>query len=159
MKKLTLLVFVGLLSLAVSTYPSSSPLWISQQSYTLDTVDHHWQAFTPVIYGGSGKYIIKYDNIPAHWDDYHGAAFPVTDNVLLIPKTANGRFQVRIEVYDLRYKTSITKYLILQFMTGHLRVFVRDSFDKYVNYDRYYKYEAKKDIVEYPSWAKIETLI
>ena len=43
-------------------------------------------------------------------------------------------------------------------MNGYLQVFVRDSYDKFANYDKFYKYE-KKDIVEYPSWDKVEYLI
>ena len=94
MNQKAIILLFAVVSLIFCSAPSS--LWISQQSYSLNKAGRKWQAFTPVVYGGSGKYLIKYSDIPPEWDDYSGAPFPVTDNALLIPQKVNGRFQVQV---------------------------------------------------------------
>ena len=137
----------------------SVELWISTYSYSLDDYNHKYNSFVPVIYGGSGKYVIKYEELPAHWDCYDYYSGKHTKNYLLIPKDEkNGRYQVKIHVYDVREKVGITKYLILQFMNGALMIFVRDSYDSYYDFGNYYDF-VKKDIIKFPSDKKIDRLI
>ena len=164
MNKLFLLAFVALFALAScgagwKVKEETPKLWISQYSYALDPFNEKYNAFRPVIYGGSGKYVIKYEDIPAGWDceDYYTGK--VGKNHLLIPKDEqNGRYQVKIHVYDVREKVGITKYLILQFMNGALMIFVRDSYDKHFDFKNYIDFD-RRDIILFPSWDKIDQLI
>ena len=130
-------------------------LWISQYSYSYKPVDNKWNAFIPVVYGGSGKYSFKYDELPVGWDTYDASWKKVDKNSLLIPKKVkDDRYQVLVEVYDLRDKEFIRKYLILDISDGHITLFVRDHKDKYFNFDKSYDYK-EKDIIQFPSWKKV----
>ena len=67
---------------------SSSNLWISTFSYTFEDFGKDWKVFEPVIYGGSGSYLIKYDDLPEDWDYYDGKYAKKYSNSLFIPKDA-----------------------------------------------------------------------
>lgn len=70
-----LLVVLALSTLCNSSGSPYSELWISTYQYSLKDVDSTWKAFEPVVYGGSGSYLIKYYELPVGWD-YYDDKFP-----------------------------------------------------------------------------------
>lgn len=153
------LLLAALVCLSTCSGVSNSELWISTFQYTYEDARGHWKVFEPHIYGGSGKFLIKYFDLAVGWD-YYDSSFPSQyANSLFIPKSAfSTRYQVGVRVYDLIFKTTLEKYLVLIPSENSIAVFVRDEYDPYVNFQNKFSFK-EKDIITFPSWSKINELI
>lgn len=154
---------LGLACLAVlasctGSYGKTSPdLWLSRD-YDRQVVSGGWYAFRPTCYGGSGDYEYSYYNIPSGWrDDDKGDN--KYRNYLYYPKGGrNGRYQVQVKVYDIQYSVQLTQYLVIEINGDSLNIFVRETYDYSYRSVGQYVFE-KKDIIEFPSWNEVVSLI
>lgn len=166
MNKAICLILLSLVALSASTYSygrSDADLWLSRD-YQRQAVGNDWYGIQPYCYGGSGQYDFSYGRIPAGWKDFDEDDFEENRrddfrNSIFIPTSArDGKYQIQVSVYDIEYRVEITRFLIIDKRGDDFTIFVRETYDSSFRSVQVYEFE-ERDIIEFPSWKKIEMLI